>query len=45
MKKILVVDDEEVIRLNIEAFLEDEGYDVFSASTGAGTSRYLPRLI
>lgn len=31
---ILVVDDEEAIRLFLEATLEDEGYEVLTASTG-----------
>lgn len=30
--RILVVDDEDTIRLNLEAFLEDENYEVTSAS-------------
>ena len=32
--RILVVDDEELIRLNLVAFLEDEGYDMISAESG-----------
>ena len=31
---ILVIDDEEAIRLFLEATLEDEGYDVLTAATG-----------
>jgi CheY-like chemotaxis protein len=31
---ILVVDDEEMIRVNLEAFLLDEGFVVFTASSG-----------
>jgi two-component system response regulator AtoC len=31
---ILVIDDEEAIRLFLQATLEDEGYDVLTASTG-----------
>ena len=31
---ILVVDDEEMIRINLEAFLLDEGFVVFTASSG-----------
>ena len=33
-KKILVVDDENMIRINLEAFLEDEGFEVVSVSSG-----------
>ena len=33
-KKILVVDDEEMIRVNLEAFLEDEGFEVVSVPDG-----------
>lgn len=36
MAKLLVVDDEEMIRVNLECFLEDEGYDVISADSGEG---------
>ncbi len=32
--KILVVDDENMIRINLEAFLEDEGFEVVSVSSG-----------
>ncbi len=32
--KILVVDDEELIRLNVRALLEDRGYEVVEASDG-----------
>ncbi len=32
--KILVVDDESVVSTNITAFLEDEGFNVFSAASG-----------
>ena len=32
--KILVVDDEDMIRVNLKAFLEDEGFEVEVASTG-----------
>lgn len=33
-KKILVVDDEQMIRINLEAFLEDEGFAVLTAASG-----------
>ena len=33
-KKILVVDDEDMIRINLEAFLEDEGFAVVSVASG-----------
>lgn len=33
-KSILVVDDEDLVRLNISAFLEDEGFDVITAESG-----------
>lgn len=32
-KTILVVDDEEIVRLNMAAFLEDEGFNVITASS------------
>ncbi len=32
--KILLVDDEEIVRINLEAYLEDEGYYVLSANSG-----------
>lgn len=32
--KIIIVDDEDMVRSNLIAFFEDEGYDVFSAVTG-----------
>ena len=32
--RVLVLDDEEVIRISLEAFLEDEGFEVFSADSG-----------
>ena len=31
---ILVVDDEEMVRINLLAYLEDEGYEVISAGSG-----------
>lgn len=33
-KSILVVDDEDLVRLNLGAFLEDEGFDVLIAESG-----------
>ena len=33
-KCILVIDDEESVRLNLAFFFEDEGYDVISAESG-----------
>jgi len=36
MKKILIVDDEEVIRMLYGEELEDEGYDVVTTGTGQG---------
>jgi two-component system nitrogen regulation response regulator NtrX len=33
-KTVLIVDDEEMIRHSLEGILRDEGYDVFSASSG-----------
>ena len=32
--KLLVVDDEDMIRINLEAYLEDEGHEILLASTG-----------
>ena len=32
--KILLVDDEEIVRVTLEAYLEDEGYTVISANSG-----------
>ncbi|MEY3182860.1 MAG: hypothetical protein RLZ35_845 [Pseudomonadota bacterium] len=34
LPRILVVEDEEVIRFNLEAFLHDEGYEVFLVGSG-----------
>ena len=33
-EKILIVDDEEIVRISLEAYLEDEGYEVISAISG-----------
>ncbi len=32
--KILLVDDEEIVRITLEAYLEDEGFFVISANSG-----------
>ncbi len=32
--KILLVDDEEIVRITLEAYLEDEGYIIISANSG-----------
>ena len=32
---IMIVDDEESIRLNLEVYLEDENFNIFSVETGA----------
>jgi DNA-binding NtrC family response regulator len=32
--KVLLVDDEEIVRITLEAFLEDEGFSVISANSG-----------
>jgi len=34
LPKLLIVDDEEMVRLNLETFLEDEGFDLISAESG-----------
>ncbi len=34
LKRILLVDDEEIVRITLEAYLEDEGYSVISANSG-----------
>lgn len=34
LKKVLVVDDESIIRLSLKKFLEDEGFYTLTASTG-----------
>ena len=39
--KILVVDDENVVCSNVIAFLEDEGFTVFSATSGEDALRLL----
>lgn len=38
---ILVVDDEEMVRINIVAYLEDEGYQVKAADSGEEALRIL----
>lgn len=32
--KILILEDEEMVRINLEDYLEDEGFEVISAETG-----------
>ncbi|MCP4151167.1 MAG: response regulator [bacterium] len=39
--KVLVVDDEKIIRNSLEFFLEDEGFEVNTADTGEGALRIL----
>lgn len=41
--KILVVDDEDMIRENLVAFLEDEGYEVISAASAEEALELLSR--
>jgi len=41
--KILVVDDEDVVNANLEAFLEDEGFTVFTAGSGEAALRLMDR--
>ncbi len=43
MKKILIVDDEEVIRMLYSEELEDEGYKVITASHGRGLTEMIGR--
>jgi len=49
MKKILIVDDEEVIRMLYGEELEDDGYDVVTTGTGQGLTELIgkekPNLI
>jgi two-component system, OmpR family, response regulator len=39
--RVLVLDDEAIIRLNLCAFLEDEGFTIFSASSGEAALQLL----
>ena len=41
--RVLVVDDEEMILLNLAVFLEDDGFTVFSASSGEAALELLSR--
>jgi CheY-like chemotaxis protein len=41
--KILIVDDEDVVNANLEAFLEDEGFTVFTAASGEAALRLIER--
>jgi CheY-like chemotaxis protein len=43
MKKILIVDDEEVIRMLYGEELEDEGYDVITTGSGHGLVELVER--
>ncbi|MCK4388891.1 MAG: response regulator [Desulfobacterales bacterium] len=43
MKKILIVDDEEVIRMLYSEELEDEGYNVITTGTGHGLVELVER--
>ena len=43
MKKILIVDDEEVIRMLYGEELEDEGYDVVTIGTGHGLTELIAK--
>ena len=43
MKKILIVDDEEVIRMLYAEELEDEGYSVITADSGYGLIELIAR--
>jgi len=43
MKKILIVDDEEVIRMLYGEELEDEGYDVITTGSGHGLVELIGR--
>jgi len=38
--KILVVDDEAIVRESLSEWLKDVGYQVFAAESGAGYGRY-----
>ncbi|MEN8222312.1 MAG: response regulator [Acidobacteriota bacterium] len=40
--RILLVDDEEIVRITLEAYLEDEGFIVFSANSGEEALEMLP---
>ena len=41
--KVLLVDDEEIVRITLEAFLEDEGFSVISANSGEEALEILGR--
>lgn len=49
MKKILIIEDDPIIRINTSEFLKEEGFDVYTASDGAVgvqvTLEILPDLI
>lgn len=39
---VLILDDEEIIRLSLEAFLEDEGFEIISAGSAEAGLEILP---
>ncbi len=41
---VLLVDDEELIRINLQAYLEDEGFDVSTAASAEEALQLLPDL-
>lgn len=41
--KILIIDDEEMIRVNLQAYLEDEGYTIFTADSGEAAVDFLEK--
>lgn len=45
IESILLVEDEELIRLNMIAYLEDEGFDVVTASSGEEAMEILEKKL
>jgi len=41
--KVLIIDDEEMIRINLQAFLEDEGHTIFTADSGEDAIQFLEK--
>jgi DNA-binding NtrC family response regulator len=41
---VLLVDDEELIRINLQAYLEDEGFDVSTATSAEEALQLLPDI-